>query len=123
MADDVVTVIDTKTIAPDGTPTIFDFVDFESDWTDIDTDYVSLVIRLRDSNTLSGLPELRVFWINVTDFSTGEQRVFYNFSNAVRVNEAQGAGCTPKCMRGFVDSDPTTLNGILRTGTTWREIF
>jgi len=64
-----------------------EFVGFESDWDTPDTDYATISITQKDTNALTQSLGTKIFWINITDFDTGDPKAFYNFSGGNRVKE------------------------------------
>lgn len=67
-----------------------------------ETDYISIVMELRDGSAAKNFMQFRINTVNVTDFVTGEPRAFWSFSGAARQFVAQDPGCTPDCQRARV---------------------
>ena len=80
-----------------------------SQWNSPSSNYSSIIIEFNDGNSLASSARNNIFWINITDIDTGDQRAFYNFSGSSRTNEAQDASCTPKCARGTITAGTSTF--------------
>ena len=104
--------IDVNSVAITSVQTTDEFVDLQSQWNVADSDYVALVFQTDDNSLLSSRPDLKIFWINVTDFDTLEQKAFYNFSGGSTVTERNGdcdIGEPDTCGFGRVDSGTTII--------------
>jgi hypothetical protein len=112
--------IDTNAVAITSVQTTEEFVDLQSQWDVADSDYISLVFRTNDLSLATSQPTLKIFWINITDFDTLEQKAFYNFSGNTRVTERSGScdsGDPSSCGFGRFDAGTTVI-----TTETFEEI-
>jgi len=67
-----------------------------------ETDYISIIMELRDGSAAKNFMKYQINSINVTDFVTGEPRAFWKFQSASRQFVAQDPSCTPDCQRARV---------------------
>jgi len=112
--------IDVNSVAITSVQTTDEFVDLQSQWNTADSDYISLVFQTDDNSLATSRPDLKIFWINVTDFDTLEQKAFYNFSGVTTVTERGGtcdSGDPSSCGFGRFDSGTTIV-----TTETFEEI-
>jgi len=104
--------IDVNSVAITSVQTTDEMVDLQSQWDVADSDYISLVFQTDDNSLASSRPDLKIFWINITDFDTLEQKAFYNFSGGTDSTERFGdcdLGAPSTCGFGRVDSGTTTI--------------
>jgi len=95
-------------------------IDGIGDWATVDTDYSSIVFKLIDTSILFQNTKLKVYWINITDFTSGDQRAFYNFSGSTVTLDPEICNDGFDCKRGVfnVGSFNVTSEIFEEIGTT-----
>ena len=67
-----------------------------------ETDYISIIMELRDGSAAKNFMKFQINSINITDFVSGEPRAFWKFQSASRQFVAQDPSCTPDCQRARI---------------------
>jgi len=85
-------LIDQDSIALDNTQiTVEDLSDSSNDWVGAglkgESDYASLILEFKDTGILSDFAKVNIYWINITDRETGEDKAFYNFTHSLKTKE------------------------------------
>jgi len=94
-----------------------DLIDFLSEWDEPDSEFATVIIELNDESIFSNGQRVELFWINVTDFTTGEPRAFYNFSDSPVVSFPETCSEGNDCNRGSIGSSTNSLAEVIGNTT------
>jgi len=101
-----------------------DMISTLGQWQGLDTDYASIIIESRNTNIFTAEGDMKIFWINITDFTTGEPKAFYNFSGSTITQFLpHNLNCSVNtiitdCFRGiFVAGNTITTDTFEEVGT------